>query len=180
MNKVFLGLGANLGSPYNTLKKAIELIKNINGINFQAASSFYTTSPVSNIPQGDFLNLVCKIETELDIEKLFLIIENIEIYLGKKVKGKQEPRIIDIDILFFGNESIQTETLQIPHKEWSNRLFVLVPLKEISDTIDLPNGEKIDLEHLINNFSSTPKQYISLFQTKNLGSLDEKCVHCQC
>jgi len=166
MNKVFLGLGANLGSPYTTLQKAIELIKKIDQVNFLNSSSFYLTSPVSHISQNDYLNLVCKVETGLEIEKLFLELENIEIILGKKVKGKQEPRIIDIDILFFGKESIQTEKLQIPHKEWKNRLFVLVPLKEISDTIVLPNGEKIDLEPLVENFSSTPKQHISLFQKK--------------
>lgn len=162
---VFLSLGANLGNPFKTLLQAIDLITDIKGVHFIDSSPVYKTSPVSDIPQDDFLNLVCHIQTDLSPFSLFNLLEEIEKKLGKKQKKKNEPRLIDIDILFFGTEKIETQTLTIPHKEWKSRLFVLIPLLDLIDKIQVPLKDQIeiiDLKEIVKSFPHHQK--ISFFK----------------
>ena len=158
MENVFLGLGANLGNSYKNILKALELIGSMENVKGVRSSSFYKTSPVSSIKQKDYLNLVCQIKTDLEPKKLLTKLQKIEVTLGKTIKGKEEPRLIDIDILFFGNKDIDIDGLTIPHPRWQERLFVLVPLQEISPTITLPDENTIQLQKLIEQFSSKEPQ----------------------
>ena len=109
---------------------------------------------------------------ESDIGEL----QKIEVTLGKTIKGKEEPRLIDIDILFFGNKDIDIDGLTIPHPRWQERLFVLVPLQEISPTITLPDENTIQLQKLIEQFSSKEPQVINLYNPQDTA--DENCLHC--
>lgn len=135
MTTVFLGFGGNIGDTLCIFETALALLAQIEGVNHLKASRTYTTSPVSTIDQRDYLNLVCSLTTSLSAVKLFEKIQEIEMQLGKIPKPKNMPRIIDIDLLFYGTQKVNTDKLTIPHPRWDQRIFVLAPLLELTDTI---------------------------------------------
>src|SRR5690606_6927900 len=92
---------------------------------------YYKTSPVGP-KQRDFYNLAGKFKTSLSPKELLKFLKETEIYLGRTKNLKWGPRIIDIDILFYGNSIVREKNLTIPHKEIQNRIFILQPLNEIS------------------------------------------------
>lgn len=125
----YLGLGSNLGNREVFISKAlsdlslkVKIIKN---------SEIIETKPYGNVNQPDFLNCVTEIETELNPLELLKICTEIEKKLGRKRSQKWASRTIDIDILFYGNETFQSDELTIPHPEIQKRKFVLKSLNEI-------------------------------------------------
>lgn len=141
MNKTYLLLGSNIGNTVARLEKAKELItKNIGTI--QRQSSLYCTAAWGNTQQPDFLNQVIILETDLTPGKVMTTILGIEKKMGRIRTKKYDPRIIDIDILFYGKEIINTSHLSIPHPQISNRRFVLVPLNELSPLLKHPVHKK--------------------------------------
>lgn len=160
---VFLGLGSNMGPKIKTMQEAILQISNLESTRFIKASYLYQTSPVSDIEQEDFINAAIHIKTRLPLEKLFKNTEKIEKELGKIRKKKNEPRPIDIDILFFGNKQYQLPTLTVPHYMWKKRLFVLIPLSDITQEITLQEKGKIikyDINYLLKNFINNNNEII--------------------
>jgi len=155
--KVYLGLGANLSNPIATIRKACQFIECIpNTQNFEC-SLLYKTTPVSDIPQSDFINAVCRLETSLTPEFLFQQLNDIESHLGKTPKKKNAPRMIDIDILLYGEECFSENGLVIPHVCWKERLFVLKPMSDITAKVRVPVlGEivEIDLTSYIKKFKN--------------------------
>lgn len=129
MTNVIVGLGGNLGEPLAILKAALSKIK-IFGSELKV-SKFYSTKPISAIEQPRFINAVCSFKTDLNPHSLFLKLEEIERDFGKIKKAKDAPRLIDLDILFYGGEIYEGEGLSIPHSHWKERLFVLVPLLDL-------------------------------------------------
>lgn len=142
MADVYLGLGANLGDPLETLKAVKEKLfrdKYIENVRF---SRFYRTSPVSDIPQDDYVNAVASIRTSLSAKDLLKKLKEIEKSFGKKEqKLKNAPRLIDIDILFYGDLIIQDGELQVPHPRWQDRLFVVEPLLDLVSAVRVPVKE---------------------------------------
>lgn len=137
---VYLGLGSNLGNSKNILQKACQSINLLPNTTVLQFSSIYCTSPISSIPQRDYLNLTCSLTTTLDPFTLFIYLEQIEQSLGKIPKPKDAPRKIDIDILYFGDRILDSERLIIPHPKIKERLFVLQPLLELTHKLlDIPN-----------------------------------------
>jgi 2-amino-4-hydroxy-6-hydroxymethyldihydropteridine diphosphokinase len=130
LNKVYLLLGSNLGDRLDTLVKAQKYLSEHGEI--LSISSVYETKPWGKSNQPNFLNQVLLIETNMSAEELLKKILGIEILLGRVREQKWAERTIDIDILYFNNEIIVTESLKIPHPEIHNRKFTLVPLNEIS------------------------------------------------
>jgi len=130
-NKSYLSLGSNIENRENFLKKAISEIKKIAKVTKK--SKIYETSPVGYKNQGDFLNMVIQIETNLNPRKLFEKLQEIEKEFGRERKIKNGPRTIDIDILTFGNTMVDEPDLKIPHPRMHERKFVLVPLLELLD-----------------------------------------------
>lgn len=130
MNKVVLSLGSNVGDRQSNLSAAINRIFEIPAMLLKK-SSIYQTAPWGNKDQPDFFNQVLEIETALDAHALMEKLLSIEESMGRKRKEKWEPRIIDIDILFFNEEILETEKLTIPHKLLHERKFILEPLHEI-------------------------------------------------
>jgi len=130
---VFLGLGANLGDPIQQLLDARSALFGLEGNVHGRCSSFYQSTPVGYEQQADFINCVVELQTELSAIELLNAAQNIELNLGRKrVKGNQNaPRIIDIDLLLFGSQTIETKRLSIPHPRMHQRLFVLRPLLEL-------------------------------------------------
>lgn len=157
--EVYLGLGGNLGNPIEILSAAIEKIKALEKVKVLKVSSFYKTSPVSDIPQSDFINGAIKLITSLSPFELHYFLQAIERELGKEVKEKNGPRHIDIDILLFGNREIQNPRLQIPHPRYKERLFVLKPLSEIIN--DLPLTPPISIEQYLKTFSNPHRESVT-------------------
>ena len=142
-NKVYLGLGSNIGNRQEYIESAIELVGKTEGIKILKKSGLYETSPVGYVEQDLFLNAVIKIETDFSAREILKIINKIENELDRKREIRWGPRTIDIDILIFSDKKINETDLIIPHKEMLNRLFVLVPLIEIYD------GEYFEKEKII-------------------------------
>jgi 2-amino-4-hydroxy-6-hydroxymethyldihydropteridine diphosphokinase len=140
---VFLGLGANIQNPYQNLVQAIELLKNNPHIENLQTAKLYQTSPVGGIEQEDFLNSCCSFKTSLSCQDLISFSKEIEKQLGKGPKEKMGPRPVDIDILHYGNETLFTPELMIPHPHWHERLFVLIPLSELTNSWNIQNLIKI-------------------------------------
>ena len=132
INIVYIGIGTNLGDRAQNINQAIDLIKTKNLIH--SISLFYKSEPWGFESNNHFLNCVIKIETEFDPEALFIQLKKIENQLGriKTNKTNYEDRAIDLDILFYNQLILETPTLTIPHKEISNRRFVLEPMCEIA------------------------------------------------
>ena len=147
MNKIYLLLGSNIGNCEKHLETAtINIEKNIGKI--IKKSSLYKTAAWGNINQQDFVNQVILVESTFCAEEIILFIFKIEAAMGRVRTIKNAAREIDIDILFFNNEIINSKNLTIPHKEIQNRLFVLVPLMEIAPKLKHPLFKK-DISTLV-------------------------------
>ncbi len=136
MNTAYLSLGSNIGNRVDFLYGAIKAVDNDERINILRCSSLYETDPVGYLDQGQFLNMVIKIETTYEAEKLLDRCLEMEHLLGRIRHQKWGPRTIDLDILLFNHENIETEKLIVPHPRLQERAFVLIPLKEVDP--DLP------------------------------------------
>ncbi len=148
LTTTYLALGSNLGDRRSNLTQAIhEISKTVGTID--KVSKFYRTEPLNpaNISsQPEFMNAVLSCSTSFSPEELLLSIQRTEALLGldRETKIPWGPRIIDIDILTYGDTILDTKSLRIPHKEMSNRDFVLVPLEEIAPDFAHPiNGKLI-------------------------------------
>lgn len=130
MTTIYLSLGSNIGNRKQNLEKAItELEKN--NVKEIKISSLYETEPVGP-KQRNFYNLVGKFKTNLKPKELLKVLKQIEEKLGRIKTYRWGPRVIDIDILFYGKQIIKSKKLIIPHKEIVNRAFVLIPMNEIA------------------------------------------------
>lgn len=129
---VYLGIGSNLGDKKKNLLESIHLLEEDEECKVEQISSFLITEPVGGVEQDDFLNGALRIKTLKSPRELLGLIQQIEIRLKRERIIHWGPRTIDLDILFYDNEIIQTEDLIIPHKELTNRMFVLEPLSEIA------------------------------------------------
>lgn len=162
--RVFLALGANLGNSLNTIYQALEAIQALPSLDSFKHSQLYQTSPVSSIPQNDFINAVCSFETDLSPQILLKFLQEIESSLGKVKKVKDAPRMIDIDILFFGDEFLQESNLIIPHPHWQERLFVLQPLSDLVDFLKIPHSKKethlVSIDEIIQTFPNLNKETV--------------------
>jgi 2-amino-4-hydroxy-6-hydroxymethyldihydropteridine diphosphokinase len=155
LNTAYLSLGTNLGDRAAQLRGAIERL-NADGIRVVRESSIYETEPLGFEEQPWFLNMAVEVETDLTAERLLEQTQQIEKDMGRKRFAVKGPRIIDIDILFFGNAVIQTLALEIPHPGMAHRRFVLEPLAEIAPELRHPVLGKTILEML----ESTRRQRI--------------------
>jgi 2-amino-4-hydroxy-6-hydroxymethyldihydropteridine diphosphokinase len=131
MNKTYLLLGSNMGNSKKQLSAAILSIEKKIG-KVKRRSGLYQTAAWGKNDQPDFLNQVIIAETSLTAEQTMHVILNIESAMGRIRTEKNAPRIIDIDILYFGKQIINDEALIIPHPAIQMRRFVLVPLNELS------------------------------------------------
>lgn len=147
----YLSLGSNLGNRQRNLKQALRLLSL--QVKIDKLSSIYETEPVGYQEQPLFLNAVCQVSTNLSPYELLYLAKDIEHQLGRKPSFANAPRPIDIDILIYNNEVVQTEELTIPHPRLVERAFVLVPLAEISPDLVHPEKGKT-ISELLNNLKS--------------------------
>lgn len=138
--RVYLGLGSNLNDRERNIGHAVELIGEHPQIELLRVSSMYETSPVGYKDQPDFVNAVALIETALSPRELLDAVHAVEELIGRKRTFRWGPRVIDIDILLYGSETVDEEGLKIPHPMMMKRRFVLEPLAEIAPGLALPDG----------------------------------------
>ena len=135
-HEVLLSLGANLGSRQKNILQALHHIRERASI--IRISSFYETEPVGYLDQPLFLNIACKVETDLPPRDLLRFLKSIEKRLGRRQSFRNAPRMLDIDIIFYENLSLDEPDLIIPHPRMQERAFVLVPLAEIAPDLVHP------------------------------------------
>ncbi len=138
----YLGLGSNLRNRQDNLERALGFLSQ--RLRIEKVSSIYDTEPVGSINQPRFLNLVCQVRTSLAPTALLILGKSIESKLGRVSGRANAPRPIDIDILFYGDQIIDTPELVIPHPRLTERAFVLIPLAQIApDLVHPVNGKTI-------------------------------------
>jgi 2-amino-4-hydroxy-6-hydroxymethyldihydropteridine diphosphokinase len=130
--EIGLGLGSNIGDAADNIRAALRLLRASDVIEITKVSSIYRTAPWGYKDQAPFANACALARTELGPEKLLAAVKAIEAEMGRTKTVRWGPRLIDIDILFYGGQSLVSDTLVLPHKELFNRAFVLVPLAEIA------------------------------------------------
>lgn len=128
--EVFLGLGSNLGNREDNLRRALDLVGE--RIAIERTSSLYDTAPWGYLDQPRFLNCACSGSTSLRPLPLLKELKGVERQLGREPGFANGPRLIDVDILFYGREIISEPSLEVPHPRLAERAFVLVPLAEIA------------------------------------------------
>ena len=146
MRPAYIGIGSNLQDPVAQVRAAFRALDMIDATRVVARSSLYRSAPVGDTDQPDFVNAVAGIETELDAHALLAGLLSIEQTRGRVRTRAHGPRILDLDLLLFGDERIETAQLVVPHPRMHERGFVLIPLTEIAPDIVIPGkGTAIDL-----------------------------------
>ncbi|MGD9569331.1 MAG: 2-amino-4-hydroxy-6-hydroxymethyldihydropteridine diphosphokinase [Sedimentibacter sp.] len=146
MSIIYLSLGTNLGNKKSNIEHATQLLSA--KVKILKISSYYETEPVGFKDQPWFLNIVIEGETNLPPSELLVFTQSIEHEMKRVKTIVNGPRIIDVDILLYENENVETENLIIPHPRMKERAFVMVPLSEISPKLTI-QGEKIS--DILNN-----------------------------
>lgn len=138
---VYLSLGSNVGEREANLRTAVVALSAA-GVRVTRVSAFYETEPVDYLEQAWFLNCVVEGETEKAAVQLLRSLGEIETRMGSKKLVAKGPRVIDMDIVLYGQETIETPELQVPHPRMHLRRFVLVPLAEIAADVRHPTLKK--------------------------------------
>jgi 2-amino-4-hydroxy-6-hydroxymethyldihydropteridine diphosphokinase len=129
MTLVNIGLGSNIGDAPANVKKAIEHIAELGCVTAQ--STLYITAPWGVTDQAEFCNAAVQLETELSAQELLEKLKGIETLMGRQETTRWGPRLIDLDILTYGDLLLSEPGLTVPHKHMLERAFVLIPLAEI-------------------------------------------------
>ncbi|KGY12316.1 2-amino-4-hydroxy-6-hydroxymethyldihydropteridine pyrophosphokinase [Vibrio tubiashii] len=149
MNTVYIAVGSNLSDPVSQANAAIDAIKQLPKSEFIVSSSLYSSTPMGPQNQPDYINAVVEVKTELTPLELLDCTQAIELEQGRVRKEERwGPRTLDLDIILYGNEVIDSERLVVPHYGMKQREFVLYPLAEIAPNLTLPCGTR--LEDLLN------------------------------
>ena len=143
---IYLSLGSNLADRKSNLE-AVQFALPPEVV-VRKSSSLYRTEPWGFFDQPDFLNQILLAETQLSARDLLNYIKDIEVEIGREPSFRFGPRLVDIDIIFYGDHIIQKPGLEIPHPRFKDRAFVLVPLAEISPDILVPGTDTTVLDLL--------------------------------
>jgi 2-amino-4-hydroxy-6-hydroxymethyldihydropteridine diphosphokinase len=135
--KIFIGIGSNMGQSRENCIIAIKKISSDQRARLRSTSSFYRTSPVSDIEQNDFINCAIEIDWNGTPRELLQFLNEIESSMGRTRDVKNGPRAIDLDILLYGARIVNEDGLMIPHKELHRRKFAIVPCLEIDPDLVL-------------------------------------------
>lgn len=145
MTTSYIGIGSNVGDRPEFCRKAVKALDSSDGIRVTRVSSLYETAPVGGPPQRSFINVVAKVETDLDPRALLDACKKIEHRLGREPSDiRWGPRVVDLDILLYGSEKVSEPDLEIPHARLKQRRFALVPLLEIDPNLTDPWETRLD------------------------------------
>nr|WP_285842024.1 2-amino-4-hydroxy-6-hydroxymethyldihydropteridine diphosphokinase [Sutcliffiella horikoshii] len=168
MNTAYISLGSNQGDRARYLCEAVEEIGRHEQITVEKESSIYETDPVGYTEQDKFLNMVIKVKTKLTPADLLKALQGFEHVYGRKREIRWGPRTLDLDILLYNQENIETEELSIPHPRMWERAFVFIPLMEIADSEDLPI--KINRKELLGR---QDREGVHVWKPKSGGDVSE-------
>jgi len=154
---VYLGLGSNLGDRLGVLRGAMAELAHLGQLN--AVSAVYETEPWGDTDQPRFLNLCCRLKTQLTPGSLLAATQSIERHLGRQPERRWGPRLIDIDLLMYDDLQVNTLELTLPHPRIAERSFVLVPLVELVPMLRIPgqHGSVTDLLAKLNETGQPPR-----------------------
>lgn len=127
----YVALGANLGEPIVAIQKAFKGIEALSGVHSVRCSSLYLTAPIDS-SGPDYVNAVAELQTELTAPALLSALQGIESQAGRERPYRNAPRLLDLDILTYGQAMIESPLLTVPHPRMYERAFVLIPLAEIA------------------------------------------------
>ena len=144
MSKIYIALGSNLEEPSQQIYKAINLIDAIDELSVTCKSSLYKTKPIGRIDQPDFINAAIEVEGNISPENLHTALQDIETQTGRIRMELNEPRTLDLDILLIDDLIMKTKKLTVPHPRMHQREFVIVPLFEINQKLNIPGIGSID------------------------------------
>ncbi len=134
----YIALGSNLGDRSANVSQALEMLGGADGVSVLAVSDTIETKPLSNPVQDNYINAVAKIATSLPAERLHRAMLSIEDSLGRLRTGKWLPRPMDLDLLLYGDQVIETDDLTVPHRQMHLRSFVLIPMSQIAPDVVHP------------------------------------------
>ena len=175
----FVGIGSNMCSPVERCREATRRVSSVDGVKILHRSSLYRTEPVGFLAQEWFVNAVIEIRTVLGAQELAKAMQAIEETMGRKRReAKWGPRVIDLDILLYGQDVIQDGDLVIPHPEFHKRRFVLVPLGEIASYVIHP-AFGVSVRGLIERLqdSSIVELYHDVDSGLNLPPIPDQTCH---
>jgi len=139
VTRAYVGLGANLGDREQMLRLALEKLAAEPSVELVAASQLRETDPVDFLDQPRFLNAAAAVETDLSPRQLLARLQLIECELGRRRAGRRfGPRVIDLDLLLYGSETVNEPELVIPHPRLHLRRFALEPLAELDPELEVP------------------------------------------
>jgi 2-amino-4-hydroxy-6-hydroxymethyldihydropteridine diphosphokinase len=142
--RAYVGLGSNLGDREATLLRALELLAAEPRLTVVAVSVFRDTEPVGYVEQPRFLNGVAAVDTELSARELLDRLLGVERSLGRRRSGPRfGPRTVDLDLLLYGDATVEEPGLSVPHPRLGERRFVLEPLAELDPSLTLPDGREV-------------------------------------
>lgn len=145
MTRCYIGLGSNQGDSMAVNNAALEQINAVEGIELISVAPFYCTAPQGYTEQNDFINTVAEIETVLDPLALLGRLQEIENGLGRVRTVRWGPRTVDLDILLYGDQTIDLPDLQVPHPRMHQRAFVMVPLADLNPGLVVAGEQARDL-----------------------------------
>ena len=143
LNHCYVGLGSNLENPRQQVITALQELQQIAGTSLLSSSSLYRSDPVGPAGQPDYINAVALLETSLQPEALLDQLQSLEQQHQRVRKTHWGPRTLDLDIILFGNQFIQSARLTVPHPFATERNFVLWPLFELSPDLIFPGDRSI-------------------------------------
>ena len=161
MNDVYLSIGTNIGERYENLQQAVQLLMDTDGVEVVRISSVYETAAVGFTDQADFLNIAVYIKAIHTSSEMLDICQSIENELGRVREFRWGPRIMDLDILLYNHENIETDSLIVPHPRMYERAFVLVPLIDITPT---PDTKQLQLAHVTMKRLDCEKEGVSVWK----------------
>lgn len=135
--RAYIGLGANLGKPAQAVRDAIAQLAKLPQTTLVAQSSLYASEPV-DAGGDDFVNAVAEIDTTLSPQALLQSLQHIELAFGRERPFRNAPRTLDLDLLLYGDQTIDAPGLHVPHPRMCTRAFVLLPLLELAPDIQIP------------------------------------------
>ena len=144
MLRCYIGLGSNQGDSRVTIGEALKQINGSEGIEITGVAPLYRTAPQGYLEQDDFINTVAEINTTLSPLALLSALQQIETDLGRVRTVRWGPRTVDLDLLLYGDETINLPKLQVPHPRMHQRAFVMVPLADLNKELEL-SGERVSV-----------------------------------
>jgi 2-amino-4-hydroxy-6-hydroxymethyldihydropteridine diphosphokinase len=149
----YIGIGSNMDDPQRQVRGAFQALASLPDSRLIARSRLYRTRPFGPVQQGDFINAVAGLLTQLLPGRLLDEMRALEVAQGRRREERWGPRTLDLDLLVFGDQTIKSESLEVPHPGIAERGFVLAPLADIAPTLFVPGVGRV--AQLLQNLPDT-------------------------